>query len=149
MNTPKFIVIHHSWSPDRPVERDWDAITKYHIEVNGWSKNGYHFGLDYVNKLPRVMIGRPVTESGAHALGFNDRSIGICVIGNYDLVTPPADKWHMLVRLCSTLIFIHHIPIDNIIGHRDTYDMRNVPREKTCPGNLFDLVKLRKDVSEN
>lgn len=59
-------------------------------EVTGWHRSrgfrtiGYHYliGLDGT-----ISIGRPENETGAHCLGHNGRSIGVCYVGGLDPVT--------------------------------------------------------------
>lgn len=67
-------------------------------------------------------------EIGAHALGYNDRSIGICLIGQGEFSTKQIFSLH---RLLSDLTRIYQIPADNIIGHCETVSGRE--QGKTCP----------------
>ena len=46
-----------------------------HVVVNGWRDIGYHF---YITQEGVVYPCRPVERMGAHALGYNAHSIGIC-----------------------------------------------------------------------
>ena len=47
-------------------------------------------------------------------------------------------------ELSKTLIDLYHnISFKTILGHRETYPLLNKPIEKTCPGTLFDMNKLR------
>lgn len=59
---------------------DIDDIDRWHIE-RGFRKVGYHIVilLDGTKQY-----GRRIWEAGAHAKGFNSRSIGICYIGGLD-----------------------------------------------------------------
>lgn len=95
-----------------------------------------------------VVTGRHVDETGAHALGFNRRSIGICLIGT-DAFT--AEQWDSLAHLVtaeiarctfnpgpgdrrggisrsSALVIAEKNDIQ-VVGHRDLPDVH-----KTCPG---------------
>ena len=80
----EFIVIHHSLTEDGEVV-NWQAIKKYHRD-KGWTDVGYHFGLDLIGDEVEVMVGRPLNAVGAHVAEqrVNWKSIGICIIGNYD-----------------------------------------------------------------
>ena len=49
-----------------------------HVVVNGWRDIGYHF---YITLEGVVYPCRPVERMGAHALGYNAHSIGICYEG--------------------------------------------------------------------
>ena len=80
------IIIHCSaTSPSQ----DFDAsdINRWH-KARGWSGIGYH----YVIKLDgTIEKGRPVEKVGAHAFGYNKRSIGLCYIGGVDEEGSPKD----------------------------------------------------------
>ena len=54
----------------------------------GFKCIGYHF---YVTKDGVLHHTRPMSEIGAHALGFNLHSLGICYEGGLDELGKPAD----------------------------------------------------------
>lgn len=85
---------------------------------------GYHFVV-YTNGA--VATGRHLDEVGAHAQGFNSRSIGICLIGTDQFTT---EQWQSLRDNIKGLQKIY--PDVRIAGHRD---LPNVHKE--CPG--FDV----------
>lgn len=167
---PRWIVLHHSFSVDG-FTRNWDAIRRYHKSYRyqgeiisddsyakylaegktqglekPWKDIGYHFGIENVNGVLSVMNGRAIGEIGAHAHGFNDKSVGICLVGNYDLEAPSEDRLFLLSNLCRQLQLEFSIPRDQVIGHRETYGKLDPPQpvEKTCPGTQFNLDEFRK-----
>ena len=80
------IIIH--CSATNP-EQDFCAadIDRWH-KARGWSGIGYH----YVIKLDgTIEKGRDVSKAGAHAFGYNKRSIGVCYIGGVDMDGKPSD----------------------------------------------------------
>ena len=105
LRKPEAIVIHHSLTKDSGTV-SWSAIRRYHTEVYGWSAVGYHYGLEDVNGYPEILIGRQLGVRGAHTRqqGMNGRSIGICVVGNYDRDLLKEVKFKKLVDLCSSLV---------------------------------------------
>jgi N-acetylmuramoyl-L-alanine amidase len=139
---PAWIVIHHSLTEDGAV-KDWDAIRRYHIETNGWKAIGYHIGLEEVDGKLVVQQGRPVGSIGAHCKGFNARSVGICLVGNYDREAPSDDRLFLLASVCRELQRLYGIHADQVIGHRESYALIGKPVEKSCPGKLFDLDSFR------
>ena len=139
---PEYIVVHHSESGDS-ITRNWDEIRRYHIKDRGWSDIGYHFGIELIGDKYEILKGRPEDQPGAHALGFNSKSIGVCCVGNFDKAEMPAEQMKVLVILLKTLMVKYSIQARNVIGHRETYAMLNKPLEKTCPGLKVDLDKLR------
>ena len=73
------IIIHCTATPEgRNVSVK--EVTQWH-KARGFRTIGYHYliGLD-----GKVQPGRPVEEVGAHCLGQNSRSIGVCYVGGID-----------------------------------------------------------------
>lgn len=126
-------------------DSEWGSaneIDKWH-KAKGWSGIGYHFVIlngkirpnFYLDTLNgSIEVGRyfdgdnwlTKNEMGAHALGYNDKSIGICLIGK-NLFT--FNQLESLDRLCVGLMFDYDIPIRNILGHCET----EKGKHKTCP----------------
>lgn len=109
-------------------------------QVDAWHKErgfrciGYHYlvGLDGT-----VTAGRPEQEMGAHCLGHNYESIGVCYVGGLDRVTgepkdtrTPAQR-SALRRLVEQLRDRH--PGATVHGHREF-------AAKACP--CFDIADL-------
>ena len=137
----RYIIIHHSLTKDGKTV-SWGAIRHYHTEVRGWKDIGYHFGIELAREDFEILVGRTLDEPGAHTKGYNDVGIGICVVGNFDLVEPHPRAWERLVKLVKWLMREYNIPPENVRGHREFAPY------KTCPGKRFDLDKLRKEVSD-
>jgi N-acetylmuramoyl-L-alanine amidase len=149
MNDPKYIIVHHSLTKDGNVV-DWDAIRRYHVQECGWNDIGYHVGLELAHGILTVQYGRPLTVAGAHTkeLGMNNKSIGICVVGNFDIAPPAPDLIRALVQTCRTYMAYYAIPPQNILGHREVGEMAGFKWElgqyKSCPGDLFPMGAVRK-----
>ena len=141
MNKPEFIVIHHSLTKDQKVV-DWQAIRRYHILTLGWRDVGYHYGIELVNDIPEILLGRFERESGAHTRqqGMNSRSIGIMICGNFDKAPPPDLVWVKALRLVRDVQARYQIGSDNVKGHNHFADY------KTCPGKQFDMDKFREEL---
>jgi N-acetylmuramoyl-L-alanine amidase len=129
--------------------KSWDAIRKYHIETMKMNDIGYHKGIEDVGGIIQVLTGRADTTSGAHTkeLGMNSKSIGICVVGNYDIIPPPLEYLEILKKICYAYMINYSIPTKNILGHREVGLMAGFDWKKgqfkTCPGRLFDMVAFR------
>lgn len=173
-----YIVIHHSLSSDG-VEKNWESIRKFHtswrykdnaiaedyakkLQIEGkpvtppWSDIGYHFGVENIGGEYTVMLGRPLDKRGAHVGDghFNIKSIGICVVGNFDKQAPPEKQWWLAVLLVNRLREHYasknnSIQIEHVLGHREAQAIAGVApiNRKTCPGNLFDMAKFRSNLS--
>ena len=139
---PTWIIIHHSFTNDGVV-KDWEAIKRFHMEVRGWKDIGYHMGIEKVADKYEVLSGRAIGEGGAHALGFNAKSIGICLVGNFDDAPPPDDQLFLATSVCRELQRRFKIFRDQVIGHRETYPILGEQVQKSCPGKLFDMSNFR------
>ena len=156
---PENIIIHHSLTKDSGTV-SWGPIRKYHMSYvyNGniiteqqaqelinlghtvkkpWKAIGYNFGIELIDDTYEILLGRMANESGAHTIGRNHDSIGICCVGNYDLIPPPEPLLLSLRTLCRFLMVQYGIPVENVYGHR------TFASYKSCPGNLFDVEKFK------
>lgn len=117
------IVIHHTAIEDMSVS----DIHELHLK-KGWAGIAYHKVI-----LPdgTVENGRPENLIGAHALGANPRSIGIVLVGNFESKFPTVAQMDALVKLTLELMRKYHIPLANIMPHRE------VTQGTTCPGAFF------------
>ena len=114
------IVIHCSATPNGRAVSVAD-IRSWHL-ARGFTDIGYHWVV-YLDGT--VHAGRPEEEMGAHALHFNEHSIGICMVGGVgaagaDPHNPgkyTAAQWIALRRLIDDIESRH--PIKRICGHRD------------------------------
>jgi N-acetylmuramoyl-L-alanine amidase len=129
----KYIVIHHSGNSDS-IEK----IKNVHINVNAWEDIGYHYLIDSEGN---VINGRSEEFWGAHVLNHNHNSIGICLIGNFDIDFPSEKQIETLLRLLSEKIEELNIFPENVLGHREFQDVK-----KTCPGKNVDMNSIRKRI---
>lgn len=145
--TPEFIVIHHSLTADSGTV-SWGAIRRYHL-AQGWRDISYHWGVELVDDYYEVLMGRPMTEVGAHAkeAGMNERSIGICIVGNFDAEIPSLGQLEAAAKIARLVMHLHGVPRDKVIGHRDVGLMVGLDwragRFKSCPGRLFQMDRFR------
>lgn len=82
-----FIVVH---AADTPPHMDIGRaeIDRWH-KAQGWSMIGYHF---VIRRDGTIEVGRNLTDVGAHAKGYNDRSVGICMVGGKSATTGKAEN---------------------------------------------------------
>lgn len=102
----KAATIHHtadsnSYTADQ-VPALLRSIYQYHAVSRGWGDIGYNV---IVDKFGRAWEGRhgglTSTVIGAHAGGFNTSTFGVSMIGNYDVVDPPAQMITAVVNVIS------------------------------------------------
>jgi len=137
------IVVHHSATADTTLE-NFDAIFNYHTNVKGWRDIGYHAVCEFVAGSTVAQYGRPEHVQGAHVAGFNDYTLGICIVGNFSVTMPNVDllryaAWRVIAPWCVQ----YSIPVENIVGHSE------VPGTDTeCPGLNLDMDRFRELISE-
>ena len=166
-NTPQFtepthLIVHHSAGNNESenfalvVESIWDL----HVNTNGWDDIGYNWLIDPNGILYQ---GRPDNYQGAHFSCINENTVGICVIGDYSLLTPSEEAISTLVNLLAFEATEHAIDVttqsyhevgefflDNIAGHRDSSGSEIACSGTLCPGESFYpmLEEIRLQVSE-
>jgi N-acetyl-anhydromuramyl-L-alanine amidase AmpD len=131
------IVIHCT---DTYARMDIDAARiAYWHKLRGWRANGYNF---VIRRCGALEIGRDldddwdaVEEIGAHARGYNNRSIGVALVGGKaDDGRPEANftDEQMITLKALVGIFRSLIPGVSVLGHRDLPGVT-----KACP--CFDV----------
>jgi len=130
---PEYIIVHHSLTKDSNTV-SWGAIRKYHLS-KGWSDIGYHAGIEFIQENIEVLLGRRWDKVGAHCSqdGMNKKSLGLCLIGNFDITVPDILVLDVATDLIRYWMRLFQIPAENVLPHRQfaTY--------KTCPGRKFDF----------
>ena len=107
------IVVHASATP-KGEHFDVEDIRAWH-KAKGWSDIGYHFVI-LLNGT--IQYGRDINTIGAHVLGHNTNSVGICYIGGkYGEDTRTILQQVSLVYLIGTLKRLYTKA--EVLGHRD------------------------------
>lgn len=135
-------VLHHTWQPTAAAYRGlstWQSIERYHTGVRGWRDIGYHIG---VAPDKTIWLLRPISMTGAHSLGryqgrrVNDCSIGVAMIGNFD-VEDPELCLPTALRVLAVIHRVFGLPASRLHFHREF-------QNKTCPGTKISLAGTRK-----
>ena len=149
MNKPQEIIIHCSATKETQ-NITVEQITQMH-KARGFNQIGYHY---YITKDGVIHKGRPESSTGAHCLGHNDKSIGICYEGGLDSSgkakdTRTSKQKESIIKLIKDLKSRYKINV--IMGHRDTspdldHDGQIEPNEyiKQCP--CFNAVPEYKNI---
>ena len=147
----KYLVVHTAASRQKGV--DIDVIDRWH-RAKGWKKVGYHFVIldDTHAHLPdgQIQSGRGLSEIGAHTLGINSISLGICCTGHGDDRDFTSNQKIALADLLSQLSIRYDVPVHRIIGHRDVNNLVDqglvsdqYRTDKTCPGQKVSMPEIR------
>lgn len=140
-NTIKEIIVHHTGgTEENPLfdtsNQSFEVVNEYHRNsprtwLGYYSAFGYAIGYHYyIDKQGKVTQGRSDTEIGAHTVGHNDCSIGICLAGNFDVTLPTQEQIEALKGLLNTLRAKYNIELENIVPHRHFAN-------KSCYGRLL------------
>lgn len=128
-NIPKEILIHHTGSTETDPRADTSDHT-FEIVNNGHRYNprvwlgeysslgfaiGYHY---FIDKTGKVTQGRADSDEGAHCVGHNTTSIGICLAGNFDVTMPTKEQIEALKTLIEKKMKDLSIGIDKVYPHR-------------------------------
>ena len=128
------VQIIDDWHAKRGFQRSPAARVRYNPSLRAI---GYHY---VIYRNGAISTGRDVTEIGAHVTGYNQKSLGICLVGT-DQFT--AAQWESLRALVSRLQSLYAEA--RVMGHRDLSPDQNQNGVvesfewlKTCPG--FDVT---------
>jgi N-acetylmuramoyl-L-alanine amidase len=126
MRTINAIIVHHSVSPRE---------TTTFNQINGWHKDkgffksrlGFFIGYHYVIGANWIKQARLVEEIGAHAKGWNEDTIGICLTGNFETEFPNKYQLKELGKLLVGLMADHGLKESDIKLHKEV-------SQTACPG---------------
>ncbi|XP_068082155.1 uncharacterized protein [Anabrus simplex] len=132
-----YVVVHHGGTKNYCfTEQDCSQIVRtyqsWHMDNNAWNDIGYSF---VIGEDGLAYEGRGWDRLGAHAPGYNNRSIGICIIGDFTDRLPDDAALTTLGNLITYGVELGKIRPDyHTIGHRQA-------KATECPGNkLYDYI---------
>lgn len=127
----KYLVVHCAATTE-DMDIGAHEIRGWHLK-RGWLDIGYNA---VIRRDGTVESGRPLDRPGAHARGYNEVSLGVCLIGGVesDGKTPEANYTHAQWDALEAWIRarLEENPNARVLGHRD---LPNV--NKACPS--FDV----------
>lgn len=139
MKKIKEIILHCSATPEG---KDFKAsdIDRWHKAI-GWKCIGYNYVIDLDGKIED---GRPLEMTGAHTIGHNKNSIGICYIGGCDLKnkakdTRTVEQKQSLYLLVYQLLNLYGLSIKDVHCHNEF-------AAKACPS--FKIEQFRQEYNE-
>ena len=136
------IIIHHSATP---ID---DAVNMHKVHLARGMKNGlaYHFVISNGSRKARdgeIYIGSRWSgqKDGGHVKKqvWNQTSIGICLIGNFEVRPPTSKQLSALEGLCEYLMKRCNLQAGGVTTHTLFH-----PKHTVCPGKHFSLTSLRR-----
>lgn len=128
-NNPTILVYHHAAIKNISPE----DINNLH-KNKGWRGIGYHY---YIRKDGTIYKGREDQAEGSHVKGYNKKSIGVCLEGDFEEEYLTEEQREALKKL-SVYICIKH-NIKDILPHKELGNT-------LCPGKNFPLEEIKNDV---
>jgi N-acetylmuramoyl-L-alanine amidase-like protein len=144
------IIVHHSATSTGNAVMI-DTMHKKRKDRNGeaWLGLGYHFvisnGRGGTDGKVEVGFRWPKQMTGAHCRPrscthnyWNEHTIGICLVGNFEHSRPTPAQYNSLAKLIRFLKERYPIPANAIQGHGDVAGAKTA-----CPGRNFSWWTLR------
>ena len=125
-----YIAIH--CSATKPSHDVGAAEIRQWHKQQGWSDIGYHL---VIRRSGRVELGRSLNVAGAHVKGYNNVSLGVCLIGGISDSGKAENNFTpaQFVSLERTVAWLDLVYTDTVVqGHRDFPGV-----SKDCP--CFDV----------
>lgn len=143
----KYLVLHHTASDAGDVESIHNAHLK-NKDKNGkhWLGIGYHFvigngrGMDDGEIEPTFRWKQQMPGAHAGVNEYNQRGIGIVLIGNFEKSQPTPRQLKSVKELVAVLAREYAIHAEHVIGHGDI-------KATECPGQFFPLSNVRASVA--
>lgn len=116
------VAIHHSASLLASNETMRD-IQDLHMDANRWADVGYHYAID---KEGIVYEGRDIHVRGASVAGYNTGTIGVVVMGNFQIDEP------LPIQLTVLQTLVNWLAATYTLSHLAAHGEFN--SESVCPG---------------
>lgn len=144
------LIIHHSATANQ--SNNWPAVVasifNYHANTNQWQDIGYNWLIDPEGNLYQGRGGGEDVR-GAHMCGYNNNTMGVCLLGTFTNTDPDPRALQALEALlaykacqknldplASDSIVSHTGFMKIISGHRDGCS----PNYTECPGNKLHVL---------
>ena len=134
-SSTEYLVVHCS-ATKPSMDIGLREIKRWHVDDNGWRDVGYHY---IIRRNGEVEFGRSNRDTGAHAAGYNHKSISLCMVGgmaedNSAENNFTAQQWTALLDLVKQIKVDY--PEANVIGHNEISEIE-------CPS--FDVQKWKEE----
>lgn len=141
------LIVHHSAGTN--TSNNWKGVVAsifdFHVNTNGWQDVGYNWLIDPNGEIYEGRGGGDNVK-GAHMCGYNNNSMAVCMLGNFDLVEPTEAMLKALENILAYKACKESISADgssnivsysghmhHISGHKDGCS----PNYTTCPGQFL------------
>ncbi len=164
--TPTHIIVHHSADTQFDADTNFTSAVQFyhslHTNTNGWDDIGYNWIID---PLGNIFEGRPSGAKGAHFSCMNNNTLGIALLGNFQINTPSQAAIEALEKLIAFEVckkginlkdVLYHpassLQLNRISGHLDGNNSNEGCASGTsCPGtNLYSqLTSIQSNIESD
>ncbi|HLE49390.1 MAG TPA: peptidoglycan recognition family protein [Patescibacteria group bacterium] len=132
----EYFVVHHTAGKYHTES----IITAEHI-AKGFGDIGYNgiIGNGELTSDGKFYPGRSTKKEGAHTLSYNKKSIGVALVGDFNITEPTTLQLDSLRKAIIASSAIYEIDPFKVVGHRELNDTQ-------CPGNNFTTDKFKRPV---
>lgn len=162
----KLLAVHHTAiqvgsDPRSAVERV-RALYQFHAVNRGWGDIGYNYIIDEAGEIYEGRHGGDFAVAG-HAYCNNVGTLGVALLGNFELEQPTQEQMQALQWLLTNLAERYNIPLDRkirfhgkslptVVGHKDlvstecpgyyAYNVLAQVREHVANGDVAALINF-------
>lgn len=136
----KGVTIHHTFKPTQANwrgERTMEVLKRYYSRTLRWPA-GPHLFL----APDGIWAGTPLSHTGVHAGKCNETSIGLEVVGNFDVHGWDIGLKERLYMLVVLLLHWAGLTERAVTGHRECLP------NKSCPGSAINMATVRRELHE-
>lgn len=135
INKPEYLIVHTEASPVITNALRFAVINQFHrTRLFDKSSLGWYIGYHYfIEKSGQLIQARADTDEGMHTIGFNLKSLSICLAGNGDVELPTPAQMETLKKWLNEKSKQYNISKEKIKPHR----LFLGHKEKTCYGLLL------------
>lgn len=125
----KYIILHH-----RAGYGTVESLHQDHLS-RGWAGIGYHL---YIDLKGNICKGRAHYAQGAHCLGWNQFSLGICFEGDYTKIQEmPYKQFRAGIKAINYLKSLDNSYLNaTVIPHKEKFNT-------ACPGKYFPIESYK------
>lgn len=131
---PTKLVLHHTY---RPRVSEWQGLKSMQAMQRYYKGLGWRAAPHIYVAPDGIWLATPMEDVGVHANACNGSvgegwySIGLEMVGDYDLVRPSGEVWKNALCVMDEFFQVRGLPIDSttLLMHRQCN------KTKSCPGN--------------
>jgi len=128
------VIIHHEAG-----NNGFASVNEYHRQKwNFKSSRGFYAGYTwFLDKRRGWVQARAEDEEGAHTIGWNSKSVGVCLQGDFSKEVLSAETKAILKTKIDEIRTRWNIPQSEVYGHKE----KQVGKTTACPTSLMNFVR--------